>query len=86
MKFGVVDCREGGRQMMEIKQCEFDLPVENRRSTGFYRGMFNEDVGFRFLVDVKTTDRKELEEMLKLFERATADFKEAWQKKLAELH
>jgi hypothetical protein len=71
---------------METKQCEFDGPDEKRRSTGLYPGMFNEDVGFRFLVDVKVTDRKDVEEMLKLFEKATTDFKETWNKVLADLH
>jgi hypothetical protein len=47
--------------------------------------MFNEDVTFQFEVDVKVTDRKDLESMLKLFERATTDFKAAWQKNLDEL-
>jgi glucan biosynthesis protein len=71
---------------MEIKQCEFDQPVEKRSSTGFYKGMFNEDVGFRFLVDVKVTDRKDVESRLKLFELATTSFKETWQNVLAKLH
>jgi len=70
---------------METKQCEFDEPLENRTSTGLYPGMFNEDVGFRFLVDVKVTDRKDVESMLKLFEQATTNFKETWQKVLAKL-
>ena len=48
--------------------------------------MFNEDVGFHFEVEVKGTDRKDIEDMLKLFERATTDFKKTWQEKLASLH
>ena len=70
---------------MEIKKCQFDQPVEKRYSTGLYKGMFNEDVTFQFEVDVKVTDRKDLESMLTLFERATTDFKAVWQKKLDEL-
>jgi hypothetical protein len=72
-------------EQMQIKHCEFDQPVEKRSSTALYSGMFNEDVGFRFLVDVKVTDRQDVESMLKLFERATTDFKEVWQKVLANL-
>jgi hypothetical protein len=71
---------------MEIKTCEFDCPVEKRSSTGIHKGMFNEDVGFRFAVEIKGTDRKDIEDMLKLFERTATDFKETWQKKLASLH
>jgi hypothetical protein len=47
--------------------------------------MFNEDVGFRFEVEIKGTDRKDIEDMLKLFEQTATDFKETWQKKLASL-
>lgn len=71
---------------MEIKKCEFDAPVEKVSSTGLHPRMFNQDVGFRFEVDIKVTERKEIEEMLNLFERATTDFKETWRKKLADLH
>ena len=71
---------------MEIKQCQFDCPIEKRSSTSFYRGMFNEDVTFHFDVNVKVTDRKDVESMLKLFEQATTDFKATWQKKLDALH
>jgi hypothetical protein len=71
---------------MEIKKCEFDCPVENRKSTGLHKGMFDEDVGFRFEVTIKGTDRKEIEDMLKLFERTATDFKETWQKKLGSVH
>lgn len=70
---------------MEIKKCEFVQPVEKRYSTGLYKGMFDEDVSFHFEVVVKGTDRKDIEAMLKLFERATTDFKETWQKKLSDL-
>jgi hypothetical protein len=73
---------EGG---MEIKKCEFDCPVEKRSSTGLHKGMFNEDVGFRFEVEIKGTDQKDIEDMLKLFEQTATDFKETWQKKLASL-
>lgn len=71
---------------MEIKKCQFDCPVEKRYSTGLYKGMFDEDVDFHFEVTVKGTDRRDIEDMLKLFEKATSDFKQTWQKKLAELH
>jgi hypothetical protein len=67
---------------MDIKKCEFDQPVEKMSSTGLYKGMFNEDVGFRFEVDLKVTDPKEVEEMLKLFNRTAADFNETWKKLL----
>jgi len=70
---------------MEIKKCEFDAPIEKLSSTGLHPKMFNQDVGFRFEVDIKVTDRKEIEEMLTLFERETEDFKETWRKKLADL-
>jgi hypothetical protein len=70
---------------LEIKKCQFVQPVEKRYSTGLYRGMFNEDVTFEFEVDVKVTDRADLESMLKLFERATTDFKTIWQEKLDKL-
>jgi glucan biosynthesis protein len=71
---------------MEIKQCEFDKPAEKRSSTSLSPRMFNEDVGFRFEVNIKVTDRKQIEEMLKLFEQAAEDFKETWSKKMAGLH
>jgi hypothetical protein len=75
--------QEGG---MEIKKCEFNEPVENRSSTGLHKGMFDEDVRFRFEVKIKGTERKDIEDMLKLFERAATDFKETWRKKLVSLH
>src|SRR5579864_6027144 len=40
---------------MKIKECEFDCPVEKRSSTGLHKGMFNEDVGFRFEVEINGT-------------------------------
>jgi hypothetical protein len=61
--------------IMEIKKCQFDQLVEKRYSTGLYKGMFNEDVTFQLEVEVKGTDRKDTEDMLKLFQRATTDFK-----------
>lgn len=70
---------------MEIKKCQFTQPVEKRYSTALYRGMFNDDVAFEFEVDVKVTDRKDLESMLKLFELATTDFKKVWREKLDKL-
>lgn len=70
---------------MEIKKCEFNAPVEQISSTGLHPRMFNQDVGFRFEVDIKVTERKEIEEMLNLFERTTTEFKETWRKKLADL-
>ena len=71
---------------MDIKECEFDDVDGKKISTGLMPRMFNQDVGFRFKVNVKTTDRKEVEAMLKLFEQATTGFKETWQKVLADLH
>jgi hypothetical protein len=67
---------------VEIKMCEFDQPVKGKVSTGIYEGMFNQDVGFRFQVNVKVTDRKDIEEMLELFNRAVADFNDVWKKAL----
>jgi hypothetical protein len=71
---------------MEIKAAEFDSPITNRTSSGIHEKMFNQDVGFRFLVDVKYTDRKDLESMMKLFDKMAADFKKDWQAKIDELH
>lgn len=70
---------------MKIVRCEFTRPVEKRSSTGLYRGMFNENVRLEFEVEVDSTKRKDIEEMLTLFEKTTADFKETWQKKRASL-
>ena len=70
---------------MDIKQCEFDAPVEKRSSTGIYEGMFNENVGFRFEVEIDSTKRKHVEEMLNRFEKMANDFKETWQTKLASI-
>jgi len=70
---------------MKIEKCTFTEPVEKRSSTGIYRGMFNEDVSFEFEVEIDSTKRGHLEEMLSLFEKATTGFKETWQKKLASL-
>jgi hypothetical protein len=70
---------------MKIKKCEFCQPVEDRRSTGLYEGMFNEDVHFWFEVEINGTDRKHIEEMLGLFEKSSSDFKETWRQKLASL-
>ena len=42
---------------MDIKKCEFDYPVENRRSIGgIHQEMFKENVGFRFDVTIEATD------------------------------
>ena len=71
---------------MEVKKCEFNHPVENRESAGMHEEMFNEDVGFWFEVNVNTTDRKDLELMLRGFDQVAADFKKAWQKRLKDLH
>jgi hypothetical protein len=71
---------------MEIKKCDFDGPRQPGSSTGLHERMSNQDVGFRFEVDINVTDRKDIQEMLKLFERATTDFKETWRKVLADPH
>ena len=66
---------------MDIKKCEFDCPVKDRKMLGgLHDRMFNQDVGFRFEVNVKTTDPKEIQEMLQLFNKAAADFNETWHK------
>jgi hypothetical protein len=86
---GAIHLRFIGRQedkRIRIKKCEFTEPVEKRSSTGLHKGMFNEDVAFRFEVEIEGTDRKHIEEMLNLFDRAAAGFKETWQKKLQSLH
>jgi hypothetical protein len=73
-------------ERMKIVKCKFTQPVEKRSSTGLYPGMFNENVSLEFEVEINSTKREHIEEMLNLFERAAADFKETWQKKLAGLH
>jgi hypothetical protein len=70
---------------MKIKTCEFSLPAENRRSTGLHEGMFNEDVRFSFEVEIKGTNPKHIEAMLKLFEKTASNFEETWTQKLASL-
>jgi len=71
---------------MKIKKCAFDERSKLVSSTGIHDGMFNQDVGFRFEVDIKVTDRKDIEAMLKLFDEAATGFKETWGKVLADLH
>jgi hypothetical protein len=63
---------------METSKCEFDLPIEHRSSTGLHPGMFDQDVGFRFEVNVKTTEPDDVKTMLDAFKKATADFLDAW--------
>jgi hypothetical protein len=94
--FVTTDCRPGAdlhlrlvepqkENKMKIGECGFSHPVEKRSSTGIFRDMFNEDVSFEFNVEVDSTDRKHLEEMLHLFEKMSSEFKEVWQKQLASL-
>ena len=72
-------------ERMKIVKCAFTQPVEKRSSTALYPGMFNEKVSLAFEVEIDSTKRKHIEEMLTLFEKAAADFKETWQEKLATL-
>ena len=58
---------------MELKKCEFSNSPEN------------EDVGFWFEVKVKTSDKKDVEFMLRCFDQVANDFKKTWQKRLREL-
>jgi len=67
---------------MKTKKCEFTGPVEKRRASGLFDGMFNEDVSFQFEVVINGTDRKHIEAMLNLFERVATDFRKTWQNKL----
>ncbi|MGA8367559.1 MAG: hypothetical protein ACLQMT_08470 [Candidatus Acidiferrales bacterium] len=68
---------------MDIKKCEFDYPVENRRSIGgIHPEMFKENVGFRFDVTIEATDPTDIEEMLKLFRKSASDFNDTWEAKL----
>lgn len=71
---------------MKIRKCTFTQPIEKRSATGLHRRMFNEDVRFEFEVEIHSTKREHLEEMLNLFEKATTAFKKTWWKKLASLH
>lgn len=70
---------------MKIAKCPFTQPVEKHSSTGLYPGMFNEKVSFEFEVEIESTKLRHIEEMLALFEKAAADFKETWRKKLETL-
>ena len=70
---------------MEIKECRFTNPVEKRRSTSLHEGMFDEDVSFEFKVTVNSLKREHLEEMLRLFEQMSSEFKDVWQTKLVEM-
>jgi len=65
---------------MESKKCGFDRPTEHKSSSGLHPGMFNQDVSFQFEVNVKTTDLKDVQAMLDLFNRTAASFNEAWKK------
>jgi|ERR1700739_3680722 len=75
-----------GDEGVKIVKCTFTGPVVKRSSTGLYKGMFNENVTLDFQVEIDSTKREHIEEMLNIFDKVAADFKEAWQKKLAGLH
>jgi hypothetical protein len=77
---GALAAHFGEDKPVEIKKCEFDHPAREKSSTGLYPGIFSEDVGFRFQVNVKVTDPKDVEEMLELFNRAAADFNDTWKR------
>lgn len=63
---------------MKIDKCEFDARTETRSTGGLMPGIFSQDVGFRFKVNIHATDPKEIDEMLTLFNKAAADFNETW--------
>ena len=72
--------------VMKVKTCEFNGPDGMHRSTSLSSNMFNQDVWLRFEVGIKGTDRIDIESMLNLFEETATEFRETWQKTLAELH
>ena len=78
------------RPIMRIKKLEFNGPVEQRSSTGLHAGgihspLFDEDVFFKFEVQIDGSKRDAVEQLLLEFDRASAKFKEVWQKKLETL-
>jgi hypothetical protein len=71
---------------MNVKKCDFNGPVEKRRSIGgIHPEMFNEEVEFRFEVTIKGTDPKDIEDMLKLFKKSANGFDTTWAMKLQAL-
>ena len=75
-----------GKQGWKLRNANLMNLSRNEVRRASHKGMFNEDVGFQFEVKIKGTDRKDIEAMLNLFDRAATGFKETWQKKLASLH